>query len=100
MSSTMAAAPGARLRKRKAMSPVPPATSSSFWPGRGASQSIIASFQMRWTPPDITSFITSYFEATRVKTPWTIPALSPSATVWKPKWVVFALSSLIGPCRA
>ena len=32
------------------MSPVPPATSSSRWPGRGASQSIIASFHSRWMP--------------------------------------------------
>ncbi len=69
MSQTVASAPGARLRKRNEMSPVPPATSRSFWPGRGASQSIIASFQSRCTPPDIRSFMMSYFEATRVKTP-------------------------------
>ena len=60
----------------------------------GASQSIIASFQMRWMPSDIASFITSYFEATRLKTPCTIPAFSASGTSWNPKWVVF--SSVIG----
>ena len=55
----LAEACGARLRNRNAMSPVPPATSRSRWPARGASQSIIASIQSLWMPPDITSFITS-----------------------------------------
>jgi hypothetical protein len=49
---------------------------------------------MRWMPSDIASFITSYFEATRLKTPCTIPAFSASGTSWNPKWVVF--SSVIG----
>src|SRR6185437_3605867 len=56
-------APPHRLRAistmRKAMSPVPPATSSTFQPGRGLSHSTIASFQMRWTPALIRSFIRS-----------------------------------------
>ena len=97
MSQTTAVAPGARFRKRKATSPVPPATSSSRWPGRGASQSIIASFQMRWMPTDITSFMMSYFEATRLKTPCTIPAFSASGTSWNPKCVV--LFPVILPAR-
>ena len=36
-------------------------------PARGASQSIIASFHSRWTPPDIRSFMMSYLLATRGK---------------------------------
>ena len=47
----------------------------------------------------ITSFMMSYFEATLVKTPWTIPALASSATSLKPKWVVRpVLSSAILAC--
>ena len=91
MSQTTAVAPGARRRKRKAMSPVPPATSSRRWSGCGASQSIIASFHRRWTPPDIRSFIRSYLPATEEKTPWTSPAFSSSGTSRAPKWVVLSL---------
>src|SRR5665213_637381 len=49
----------ARRRKRRAMSPVPPATSSSNWPGCGSRRSIRADFHRRWMPPDIRSFIRS-----------------------------------------
>ena len=80
-SRTVAWPDPARARNLNAMSPVPPATSSRRWPGRGASQSIIASFQTRWMPIDMTSFITSYFEATELNTPRTRPAFSPSGTV-------------------
>ncbi len=86
------------------MSPVPPATSSSRCPPRGASQSSIASFQSRWMPSDMASFITSYLDATEEKTPWTRPAFSSSGMVCAPKWVVrpvscvmAAASSCVGP---
>ena len=63
MSQTVTAASPPRLRAisamRKAMSPVPPATSSTFQPGCGFSHSTMASFQMRWTPALIRSFIRS-----------------------------------------
>ena len=51
-----------------------------FCPGRGASQSIIASFQKRWIPRLIASFMTSYFDATLPNTPRTRPAFSDSGT--------------------
>jgi hypothetical protein len=46
---------------RKAMSPVPPATSSEVQPGRfgGFSDATIASFQTRCMPADMMSFIRS-----------------------------------------
>ena len=72
--------PAARFKNRNATSPVPPATSSNLCPGRGASQSIIASFQSRCTPPDMRSFMMSYLLATRENTPCTIPAFSASGT--------------------
>ena len=49
----------ARRRMACATSPVPPATSIIDQPARGASQSIIAAFQSRWSPPLIRSFIRS-----------------------------------------
>ena len=62
---TTAVAPGARFRKRKATSPVPPATSS---PGAGRARG--QPVHHRILPdtvdaPDIRSFITSYLLATR-----------------------------------
>ncbi len=74
-------------RMRRAMSPVPPATSRTLMPPRGSSLDTKWSFQSLWTPRDIASFITSYLEATDEKTEATIDSLSSSATVLKPKWV-------------
>ncbi|MFN3076703.1 MAG: class I SAM-dependent methyltransferase, partial [Alphaproteobacteria bacterium] len=48
-----------RSRIRKAMSPVPPARSSTLWPGRGSSQSTMAAFQRRWMPTLMRSFMRS-----------------------------------------
>ncbi len=49
----------ARRRMACAISPVPPATSITDQPARGASQSIIDAFHSRWSPPLIRSFIRS-----------------------------------------
>lgn len=62
---------------RNAMSPVPPATSRMLmgWPPGlrpGFKERTKWSFQRRWIPKDIASFITSYEEATEEKTSWTI----------------------------
>lgn len=48
--------------------PVPPATSKSLVPGVGAKVRMKWSFQRRWTPPLITSFMISYFVATLANT--------------------------------
>ena len=49
----------ARARKRAAMSPVPPAMSTSRMPGRGRMRSMSARFHSRCSPPLIRSFIRS-----------------------------------------
>ena len=61
MSQTVTRALGARCRKRKAMSPVPPATSSTAQPARlgGLRAATNPSFHSRCSPPDIKSFIRS-----------------------------------------
>lgn len=51
--------------------PVPPAISSSFVPGVGASRCMKISFHSLCTPADITSFIRSYLSATVSNTSWT-----------------------------
>ena len=51
-----------------ARSPVPPATSSTEFPGITWLDSIAAFFQSLWMPKDMTSFIRSYFDATLLKT--------------------------------
>lgn len=48
--------------------PVPPATSMSCMPGSGPRTAISLSFQSRWMPALMASFIRSYFSATRLKT--------------------------------
>ncbi len=55
----------------KASLPVPPATSMSLVPGWGANLSMNWSFQRRWIPALITSFIKSYFSATFSNTSFT-----------------------------
>jgi hypothetical protein len=62
MSDTVTLAPLAA--KRKAMSPVPPAMSRIASPSRGLTRRTKRSFHSRCMPPDIASFITSYFLAT------------------------------------
>lgn len=56
------------LRYRKAMSPVPPAISSNRVPCVGPRRSMKISFQTRWMPSDIASFIKSYDAATSSNT--------------------------------
>mmetsp|Transcript_14295 Transcript_14295/g.23341 ORF Transcript_14295/g.23341 Transcript_14295/m.23341 type:complete len:226 (-) Transcript_14295:178-855(-) len=76
----------------KAMSPVPPATSRTLGlsPPAAASAdrpmfSTKSSFQSRWIPALIASFMRSYFEATFVKTSRTLSLFSPYSTFSKPK---------------
>ncbi|KAG9755161.1 hypothetical protein KCU59_g9, partial [Aureobasidium melanogenum] len=67
-------------RMRKAMSPVPPAMSKTFQPAWGAPGVWLPgfklrtkwSFQRRWIPRDMKSFIVSYEEATELKTAPTV----------------------------
>lgn len=47
----------------------------------------------------ITSFITSYLDATELNTPCTRPAFSLSGMVCDPKWVVLSSLCTIGSCR-
>ncbi|CFN73124.1 Uncharacterised protein [Bordetella pertussis] len=49
----------ARLAKARARSPVPPAMSSTFMPGRTAARPIVKAFQTRCRPADMRSFMTS-----------------------------------------
>ncbi len=49
----------ARLAKALARSPVPPAMSSTFMPGRMAARPMVKAFQTRCRPADMKSFMTS-----------------------------------------
>jgi hypothetical protein len=86
VSQTCPALPTLR-EKADDRSAVPPATSSTRSPGRGAAMSMANFFHRRCKPIDMRSFITSYFCATEEKTPATRCAFSFSSTVSKPKWV-------------
>src|SRR5260221_9969465 len=72
------------------MSPVPPATSMQrtgpLEPARRRETK--ESFQRRWTPSDMASFMTSYLDATEANTPRTSSSFDSSGTVRKPKCVV------------
>ena len=57
--TTTRPSPSIAASTRRAMSPVPPATSSTAMPGRGASHATISRFHRRWTPPLIRSFMRS-----------------------------------------
>src|SRR5690606_4034257 len=74
-------------------SPVPPAMSSTRWPGRTPDISMVKCFHRRWMPPDIRSFIRSYLAATEWNTRETWLAFSATGTCLNPKWVY--LSSLM-----
>jgi len=85
-------------RRRKAISPVPPAMSSIFQPGEGLLEEEPGlrprtkwSFHNLCIPSDMKSFIVSYEAATLLKTPATLASFSASATVSNPKCVVFSL---------
>ena len=54
-----------------ARSPVPPARSSTFWPGRTPASSRVMRLSTRWLPMEIRSFMTSYLAATDRNTPAT-----------------------------
>lgn len=92
-------------RRRKAMSPVPPAMSSIFQgvgppslleveEEPGLSERTKWSFHNLCIPKDMKSFIVSYEDATLLKTPATLASFSFSGTVSNPKCVV--LSWLVG----
>ena len=79
MSATVTSAP--RAARRKAMSPVPPAMSSTASPGCGFTRRTNRSFHSRCRPTDIASFITSYFAATLENTAPTRRVFSSASTV-------------------
>ena len=54
----------AALANAAARSPVPPAISKTFCPGRTFARAIVIFFQTRCNPNDMKSFITSYLLAT------------------------------------
>ncbi len=56
-------------------------------PGRTFAWRTVNAFQTRCRPTDITSFITSYFDATESNTPATRCAFSDSSTCANPKCV-------------
>ena len=84
VSQTSPVAP-ARWANALARSPVPPAMSSTFMPGRTFAWRTVNAFHTRCRPTDITSFITSYFDATESNTPATRCAFSDSSTCANPK---------------
>ena len=95
---------------RSAMSPVPPATSMQrcgpFLPGRKVETNV--SFQRRWTPRELASFMRSYDDATESNTFLTSDSFSSSGTVLNPNdavrgvdleesdaWVLMHLANLL-----
>ncbi|MNT58883.1 hypothetical protein D3C72_1963480 [compost metagenome] len=80
-----------RLAQPRARSPVPPAMSSTLSPARTPEVVSVKCFHTRCRPPDIRSFITSYFCATEWNTSATLSAFSLSSTVLKPKCVCLSM---------
>src|ERR1022692_2262196 len=76
-----------RCANRRARSAVPPATSRTRAPTRTPLASTAKRFQARCRPPDIRSFIKSYFFATDSDTPLTRRVFSSGDTRSKPKSV-------------
>ena len=77
------------LKKRNAISPVPPATSRRCVFFLGASQSIKLSFHNLCSPALIRSFIRSYLKATLSKTLFTNLGFSSLFTFLNPKFSIF-----------
>merc|ERR1712080_206984 len=83
----------------KAISPVPPAMSKIFIPGRTLSCSTNFAFHRRCAPTLITSFIRSYDFATFSKTLYTLFTFSSSSTSLYPKCVYTLLLSSTPDCE-
>ena len=79
--SAPASLPRIRLARRRVMSPVPAAKSSTASPGLTPVCQTYQFFQARWMPALMTSFIRSYLPATESKTAPTRPSFSSESMV-------------------